>query len=104
MAKKEKLTLTPGEIKYIMLENRGASGLQLIFQINGEQVIEITRETDGPVNTSVLLDKIAGGTIQAWFAIKAIKKGKAEVIFKETQPWNPTFNEIIRKELKVVVT
>jgi predicted secreted protein len=84
------ITLKIGDSTIVDLDNRGALGLQLNYDITPPDYVIITnienRKNDN--------DKTVGAAIRSTFSIKAVKKGRCVVQFFESQVWNKEFEAI----------
>lgn len=99
----ENLHLQTGEIYKMTLPSRGATGLQLLFRVTDDSIVDIKRiESSGNENDSTAPRSI-GGPVQATFEITALKPGETNVTFYETRPWEKDFKEIIVQNLTIEV-
>ena len=96
----ETKTLKLSEVFSVELVSRGSLGLQLLYRMNIDSIVEVKRVEPviGQSNTPR-----PGDPIGAFFEIRALKKGMVEIIFYETQPWNKEFKDIIQKVIKIEV-
>jgi len=85
----------------IVLQSRGALGLQIFCKMDNDAIVEIKRLEPVIITT---VPVIAGDPIDAVFEIKSVNKGKVKITFYETQPWNKEFQPIIQKEIDVEVS
>ncbi len=92
--------LKSSETFTVELMGRRASGLQLLYRMNNNAVVEVKRLVTDIANSG----PTSGDTININYQIKAIKKGKVKITFYETQPWNKDFKEVIQKEINIEVT
>ena len=96
----ETKTLKLSEVFSVELVSRGSLGLQLLFRMNTDSIVEVKRVE--PVISQSNPPR-PGDPIGAFFEIRALKKGMVEIIFYETQPWNKDFKDIIQKVIKIEV-
>jgi len=85
----------------VVLMSRGALGLQLLFKMDTDSVVEVKRMETGIIKTDPIQP---GDPINAVFEIRSIKEGTVRITFYETQPWNKEFTPIIQKELEIEVS
>ncbi len=96
----ETRTIRPLEVFKIELESRGSLGLQLLFKMDIDSIVEVKRVE--PIINQVNPPR-PGDSIGAFFEIRALKNGIVKITFYETQPWNKDFKDIIQKEINVEV-
>jgi len=92
--------MRPLEVIKIELVSRGPLGLQLLFKMDIDSIVEVKRVE--PIINQVNPPR-PGDSIGAFFEIRAIKNGNVKITFYETQPWNKDFKDIIQKEINVEV-
>ena len=87
-----------GEDFEIILDNRGSSGLSLLYETDNHEVVRIEKiEHRQPENSK------PGDPIKIVFKIHPQKKGTVNVLFYETQVWNKNFQHIPVKEMMITV-
>jgi len=96
----ETKTLRPSEVFSVELVSRGSLGLQLLYRMNIDSIVEVKRVE--PVISQSNPPR-PGDAIGAFFEIRALKKGMVEIVFYETQPWNKEFIDIVQKVFKIEV-
>ena len=92
--------MKPLETFKIVLTSRGALGLQLLFKMDSDSVVEVKRVEPSINKTDSILP---GDPINAIFEIRSINEGIVRITFYETQPWNKEFTPIIQKEIEIEV-
>ena len=92
--------MKPLETFKIVLISRGALGLQLLFKMDTDSVVEVKRVEPSFIKTEPILP---GDPINAVFEIRSVKEGTVRITFYETQPWNKEFTPIIQKEIEIEV-
>lgn len=97
--KEDEILLSSNETREVILQSRGAIGLQLLHECSDETIVQI-RRIDTTENTS---ESNIGGGLTVVYEIKAIKRGQAQIQFYETQPWNKSFGKIVVKSMVVHV-
>ena len=103
MDNQQNLTLKPGETFQVILQSRGAAGLQLLYRCEDDSIVRIQRKESFPSDSPKDWTTNIGGSMPAVFAIQALKEGETKVTFYETRPWDKNFKEIIQKQLTIVV-
>jgi len=92
--------MRPSETIRVVMISRGALGIQLLWRMDMDSVVEVKRvEPNIDKSTAIL----PGDPIDAVFEVKSIHKGTVKITFYETQSWNKEFKDIIQKELIVEV-
>jgi len=96
----ETRTMRPLEVFKIELVSRGSLGLQLVFKMDVDSIVEVKRVE--PIINQANPPR-PGDSIGAFFEIRALKSGMVKITFYETQHWNKDFKDIIQKEINVEV-
>lgn len=96
----ESRTMKPLEVITIELVSRGSLGLQLLFKMDIDSIVEVKRIE--PTINQVDPPR-PGDPIGAFFEIRSLRKGLVKITFYETQPWNKDFKNIIQKEINIEV-
>jgi len=96
----ETRTMRPLEVFKIELVSRGSLGLQLLFKMDVDLIVEVKRVE--PIINQANPPR-PGDSIGAFFEIRALKSGMVKITFYETQHWNKDFKDIIQKEINVEV-
>lgn len=86
------------ETEMVVLENRGASGLQMKYRTDKEGIVSINR-----LEHSKQEQVKPGDPIKVAFQIVAKQKGTVKVTFYETRPWDKNFKEIVVREMVIQV-
>ncbi|MBK9735674.1 MAG: protease inhibitor I42 family protein [Saprospiraceae bacterium] len=93
---KKKLKI--GESFEINLEERGTSGLSLLYKVEPDNLISIST-----IQKNDETPKNAGDSMLKHFKITAINKGIAKVRFYETQRWDKNFPEILKVDYEITI-
>ncbi|MBX7046972.1 MAG: hypothetical protein K1X86_14170 [Ignavibacteria bacterium] len=96
---KEEITLKAGEKFNLVMQGRGALGLELSFENSDSSVIQLNRVDSDNLDRN----PEAGSSVQIVFEVIALKKGKADLIFFESKPWDNNFQKIVKKQFSVIV-
>jgi predicted secreted protein len=92
--------MRPSETIRVVMISRGALGLQLLWRMDTDSVVEVKRVEPNIDKSAAILP---GDPIEAVFEVKSIQKGTVKITFYETQSWNKEFKDIIQKEIIVEV-
>ncbi|MES0489119.1 MAG: hypothetical protein ABUK01_03950 [Leptospirales bacterium] len=87
-----------GEHCDLVLKNRISAGLALMYEVDMEGIVSISR-----LKTAQNKNLKPGDAIQVGFRIQTQKKGTVKILFYETQPWNKNFHDIPVKEIIIHV-
>ncbi len=96
----QKINLKIGESKDILLQNRGASGLSLLYECDSHDhdIVSVECIETSPKKLS------PGSPNTVLYRLQSKKKGNAHILFYETRSWDEEFQRIpiLRIELKVM--
>jgi len=94
----ETIKLKIDEEHQLILDNRGATGLKIMYSCEPEDIVSIERLDNLPIT-----DHMPGSSIKSVYSIRAKQTGQVKVSFYETRVWDENFEPIPVKEFIMTI-